>query len=91
MRLILPDTELEYKNALEKAAKAGSINTLISLGLLTPFLSMREAFKIYGESSVKRWIAQGAVTKNKQGEGNSKVQLSRIELETAALASVRVG
>ncbi len=91
MRLRLPDTEVEYKEALENAAKAGSLNTLISLGVLKPHLSMREAFRLYGESSVKRWIAQGVVTKNKQGEGNSKVRLSRLELETAALASVRVG
>ena len=84
MKIRLPETEREFTKSLEAAAKVSSVQTLVSVGLLKPYVSLREAYRQYGEGTVDRWVKEGVIKKIKDGEGNSKVRISRVQLEAAA-------
>lgn len=89
MRLQLPETELEYRNALIDAAELGAQKALVEVGQLKPYLKKREAYRMYGEAVVNRWIMEGLVTPIKDGTRNASVRIDRIEIETVAKASNR--
>lgn len=85
----LPETELEYRNSLIDAAEVGAKKVLIELGLAKPFLKLREANRLYGEATVRRWIQEGLVDIKKDGPNNSAVRIDRMQLETIAKTSNR--
>lgn len=82
--LRLPETETEYRNALIDAANLGAYKALEMAGAIKPYLKLREAFRIYGEAAVKRWIAEGLIRPIKDGSRNASVRISRVELEATA-------
>ncbi len=84
MRLPLPQTETEFRNALVDAAHVGAQKALVDLGLAKPYLKLREAYRAYGEAIVKRWIAEGLVKVKKDGPRNASVRIDRIQLESVA-------
>ena len=85
----LPKTEIEFRNALIDAGEIGANKALQKVGLLRPFLKLREAQRIYGESVVNRWIQEGLLQPVKDGERNSTVRIDRIQIETVAMTSNR--
>ena len=82
--MYLPLTEIEYRNALIDAAEIGAMKALESIGISKPFLKQREAFRLYGEGQVKRWIKEGLIKPIKDGNRTSSVRISRIQIETLA-------
>lgn len=80
----------ELKNLIKDAAEVATIKTLIEVGQLPPFLSKREAYKKYGEGVVKRWISEGLIKVQKDGNNTSKCRLDRIELESLSRANNRL-
>ena len=80
----LPETEIEYRNALIDAAEIGATKALIQIGQLKPYLKLREAFRLYGEGIVNRWIKEGLINPIKDGDRNASVRICRIEIETVA-------
>lgn len=84
MVIRLPESEREFIKALEAAAKVASVQTLVSVGVIKPYVSVREAYRMYGEGTVERWCREGVIKKIKDGEGNSKIRISRVQLEAAA-------
>ncbi|MDX9847482.1 MAG: hypothetical protein RBT74_10925 [Tenuifilaceae bacterium] len=87
--LRMPQTELEYRNALIDAAEAGATKALMDVGLLKPYLKLREAYRLYGEAIVNRWIREGLVRVIKDGTRNASVRIDRLELLTVARTANR--
>lgn len=84
MVIRLPESEREFVKALEAAAKVATVQALVSVGCLKPYISLRESYRLYGEGTINRWIKEGVIEKIKDGEGNSKIRISRVQLEAAA-------
>jgi hypothetical protein len=82
--LRIPETELEFRNALIDAAEVGAKKALVEAGRLTPFLKLKESQKMYGASVVNRWIKEGLITTIKDGSHNASVRIDRIQIETIA-------
>ena len=67
--------------------KLGKKDSAVELGSEPKFISLREAYRCYGEKIAKDWIKEGIVKRYKDyGKGkNSKCRLNVLELESAAL------
>ena len=87
--LRMPQTELEFRNALVDAAEAGATKALMDVGLLKPYLKLREAQRLYGEAIVNRWIREELVRVIKDGTRNASVRIDRLELLTVARTANR--
>ncbi len=87
------DDLFEFKNIVMYSANLGASIALSRLGFIKDEISQREAYRIYGESTIRTWLNRGLIHRVKIGEKNSKVTYSRIELETvkrlAALGKFR--
>lgn len=57
--------------------------TLIQLGLLKPYVTQAEAFRMYGRSKVELWVKEGWIKYLKDTETGSK-RFQRTELEEVA-------
>lgn len=80
----------ELKNLLYDVGQMAITGSRIASGDLSPTLSKREAYRIYGEGVVKRWIEEGLLTIRKDGNNTSKCRISRIEIEALAKANNRI-
>jgi hypothetical protein len=80
----------EFRDALKAASELAVSQTLMKLGLLKPYLSKAEAYKIYGRKQVDRWLREKLISKIKDGTNSSTIRLSRTELETIAATSNRM-
>ena len=87
------DDLFEFKNIVMDSANLGASIALSRVGVIKDEISQREAYRIYGESTIRTWLNRGLIHRVKIGEKNSKVTYSRIELETvkrlAALGKFR--
>lgn len=87
--MILPQTEIDYRNALIDAANIGAMKAMIELGAIKPFLKQREAFRLYGESVVKRWIKEGLIHPIKDGDRTASVRIDRVQIASVAMTANR--
>ena len=85
----IPETEIEFRNALIDAAEIGAKKALEQAGLMKPYIKLREAQRLYGEAIVKRWINEGLINTIKDGQRNSSVRIDRIQIEAVAKTSNR--
>jgi hypothetical protein len=74
---------------LQDAAELGASAVLAKSGILKPYISKSDAYRMYGESAVDRWIAEGLVTPRKDGGHSAKWRIDRQEIEAVAKASNR--
>lgn len=81
--LILPQTEIEYRNALIDAAEVGAAKAMIKVGALSPLIKKTTAEDIYSASIIRKLVKNGLVKLIKQGDRNHTVYLDRIELISA--------
>lgn len=84
MYMRLPETEIEFRNALIDAAEVGAAKALIEVGALKPYFKLSEAYRIYGSGIVKRWIKEGLITPIKDGDKNANIRIDRIQILTLA-------
>lgn len=84
MALLLPQTELEYRNALIDAANIGAMKALAQVGLLKPYMKLREAQRMYGEAIVNRWIREDLIQPIKDGNRTASVRIDRIQIDAVA-------
>ena len=84
MSLRMPETEIEFRNALIDAAEVGATKALMDVGALKPYLKLREAQRLYGKAVVNRWISEGLITTIKDGERTASVRIDRLEIQTVA-------
>lgn len=83
MGIQLPETELEYRKALQEAAELGAKKALQDAGVIKPFFILAEAKRIYGASLIDFLVKSSLVKPIKDGPNNCRVRLDRIELESA--------
>lgn len=81
--------QFELRALLKDAAEIGATKALIAVGEIPEMISQREAYKLYGESIVKRWVKEGLVKRHKDGGATSRVRYSRIDLELLSKTSNR--
>lgn len=89
MSILLPQTEIEFRNALIDAAEIGARKALEEMGLSKPYVKLREAQRMYGTAIVNRWIKEQLLTPVKDGNRNASVRINRIELEAVAKTANR--
>jgi hypothetical protein len=82
-------TEVQMRIMMLETAELAAQKVLVATGQLKPHLSLKEAQCIHGKSIVNRWIKEGLVRPIKDGEGNTKVRIDRIQLEAVARTSNR--
>ena len=75
-------TLLEEKEFRLEAGKIALDLAFARLGLIKDEISQREAFRLFGQTTVRSWVNEGLVKRIKIGDKNTKVTYSRIELET---------
>lgn len=85
----LPQTDIEFRNALADAAELGAKKALEGAGLLRPYLKLSEAKRIYGAATVKRWIKERLILPVKDGDSTSTVRIDRLQIETVAKTANR--
>jgi hypothetical protein len=83
--------DYELKNLLIDAVELGYKKALVETGQIKSWVSQREAYRLYGEVTVKRWVDENRITPNKDGENTSKVRYDRMILEILAKSSNRNG
>ena len=76
-------------HALIDAAQMGATIALQEAGLLKPYLSMREAKRLYGPAIVDRWIKERLVTVIKDGNDTATIRIDRIQIAAVAKSANR--
>ena len=75
------DDLFEFKNIVMDSANLGASIALSRLGLIKDEISQREAYRIYGESTIRTWLNRGLIHRVKIGEKNSKVPIRASNLK----------
>ena len=80
----------ELRSLLSDAVELGYKKALQETGQIKPFLSQREAYRLYGEVTIKRWVSEHLIFPDKDGNNTSKVRYDRMKLEILAKSSNRL-
>ena len=91
MTYILEEKHLKdlLSDAVEIGFKKGLMTSTMSEIKLKPYISKREAHRLYGRAIVERWIKEGLVKEIKDGDNSSTVRIDRIQIEIIAKSSNR--
>lgn len=84
-----PIDRLQLKQ-IQAAYEAGFARCMETLGELKPYISLNQAYKMYGRKTVARWISEGLIEIQKDGTGTSKCRVSRKDIELVASRSNRI-
>ena len=76
-------------DAVEIGFKKGLMTGTMSEIKLKPYISKREAHRLYGRAIVDRWIKEGLIKEIKDGDNSSTVRIDRIQIEIIAKSSNR--
>lgn len=87
--LKMPQSRVEYINALRDASEMGALKALEAAGLIRPYLSEREAKRKYGPAIVARWIQERLITVLKDGDGTASKRIDRLQIEAVAKSANR--
>lgn len=82
--MTIPQSEIEFRNALIDAAELGARKALEMAGILSTTIRLTDANRLYGRRTVKRWIDEGLINPIKDGSATSAVRLERSEVDAAA-------
>jgi hypothetical protein len=88
--LILPQTEVEYRNALIDAAEVGAEKALIEIGSKSPVIKRTDAERTYTKRTIKILLKAELIELKKPGERNSAAHFDRIQLLTAIRSYYRI-
>lgn len=66
---------------LADAAELGAQTALTKAGLIKPWISKAEAFRRFGERTVKRWLAEGQVQLRSPSPNAVKKHINLKEIE----------
>ncbi len=76
--------DYDLRDILTDAAKLGATAALAGAGLLKPYLSKAEAYRLYGRYKVDKWIRMQMVSVNQDLGNNDKGRIDRVEIEAVA-------
>ncbi|WP_113947133.1 hypothetical protein [Pedobacter miscanthi] len=80
----------ELSILFQSAVKAGSEKCFRDEGLLRQWLSLSEAYALYGRTNVDRWISEQLIVAKIGTGGILRKSISRKELEAVAFKSNRI-
>ncbi len=77
--------QLDYKlsSVLKEVAKLGAQEALIQAKIIPSHITKSKAYKLYGRSTVEKWIKAGAI-QCYQDDSSSKCMLSATDLAAVA-------
>lgn len=71
----------QIKNMMQQMAELGAANYAKMMSPGNDSLSQREAYRMYGEARVRRWVRNGNISTQRSGDTKqSKIIYSRAEL-----------
>ncbi|MDL2230336.1 hypothetical protein LJB87_00925 [Alistipes sp. OttesenSCG-928-L06] len=74
---------------ISAAYAAGYAKAKADCGELEPYISLKQAYKMYKRATVDRWIDEGLIAVIKDGPNNSKCRIDREAIALVAAASNR--
>lgn len=74
---------------IQAAYAAGFKKAVAECGMLRPYISLKQAYRMYGQGTVERWADEGLIVKIKDGPGSSRVRIDRQQIELVAGESNR--
>lgn len=77
----------ELRKMLRDQAEVAVKLYRVSTGEERGFISKNEAYKRYGRRLVDRWIREGLVESQKDGDKNHQLRISTVDLEAASKSS----
>ena len=83
-----PIDRLQLKQ-IQAAYEAGFRRCAEELGKRKPYMSLNQAYKMYGRKTVNRWADEGLIDIMKDGTSTSKCRISRKDIELVASMSNR--
>ena len=86
MTFILEEKHLKdlLADAVEIGFKKGLMTGSVSEIKLKPYISKKEAYRLYGRAIVDRWIKEKLIKEIKDGDNSSTVRIDRIQIEIIA-------
>lgn len=72
---------------LQHASELGAKQALAQTGVIRPFISKAEAYRLYGYALVDHWIDLGLVTPRKDGDHSACWRIDRLEIEALRAAA----
>lgn len=72
---------------LQRASELGAKQALAQTGVIRPYLSKAEAYRLFGFSLVESWIAAGLITPRKDGDHSAVWRIDRLELDALRMAA----
>ena len=76
-------------DAVEIGFKKGLMTGTFSETKLKPYISKKQAYKLYGRVIVDRWIKEGLVKEIKDCENTATIRIDRIQIEIIAISCNR--
>ena len=84
LRRILAERDDEMSDIFAKMVERSVNRALMSAGVVKSHISKTEAYKRYGRCAVDRWIKEGWLSQQKDGDANCICRISVAELEETA-------
>lgn len=78
----------DLKMLLADAMEIGMKKAMVETGVLKPYMSKNEAYRVYGRGIVDRWLREDLIKPIKDG-ACAKARLSRMDLEILSKCSNR--
>jgi len=85
----MKEIDYEYKNMLIDVAEIAIERYRVEKGEIPSFIKKTEAWRLYGRTTIDRWLKEGLIKPKKDGNGTAMVRLDRIELELLSKSSNR--
>lgn len=90
VNLTLPQTEIEFRNALIDAAEVGAEKALIGIGERSPMIKRTVAERVYEKHTIKSLLDAELISPHKKGSRNATVYFDRLQLITALKTYYRI-
>ncbi len=75
----------QFLSEIYQISKEGCMAALIEAGLVSPYLSQAEAYRVHGRYTIEKWTEKGLIHPVKTGPRTSKVLYHREELYLASV------
>lgn len=90
VNLNLPQTEIEFRNALIDAAEVGAEKALIGIGEKSLLVKRTEAERVNGKHTIKTLLDAELIRPHKEGSRNETVYFDRLQLTIALKTYYRI-
>lgn len=79
-------TEFSLNSLFVYAAELGAKQALCAVGILKPYMTKAEAFRLFGRKNIEHWLELGLITPRKDGGQSARWRIDRLEAESIKYA-----